>query len=153
MKAPVELELGRLPLEALVATLRERGVRLNAYGEALLASGRVQVAVEPCSVKVVVRTAEELGWPAGAQVGEVLRALPGGLASCPLEVALQLRLAWRDQPVWPRITVASERADPDETQPRGFYLVDREDGCWLRAYVASDDWRMEPSERLALLEG
>lgn len=149
---PVVLTLGRRPLSALVAALRRAGVRFNAYAEELLGEGRVKVASGSIPVRVEVHCVGALGRTEGATLDGVLRdAAAHGLAPCPLEVALLLRLAWREQPVSPRITVASARAAPDETVPRGFYLRDDEEGCWLRAYVASDDWVHGPEERLALL--
>ena len=148
----VVLTLGRQPLSELVADLRRTGVRFNAYAEELLARGLVGVAPESIPVRVEVHSVGTLGWAAGATLDHVLRDVADrGLAPCPLEVALLLRMAWRAQPVSPRITVASARAHPDEAVPRGFYLRDDADGCWLRAYVASDAWVAGPEERLALL--
>ena len=112
------------------------------------------VAPEPIAVCVEVHSVGALGWAEGAPLDEVLRDVADrGLLPCPLEVALLLRLAWRERPVSQRITVASARAQPEEAAPRGFYLRDDADGCWLRAYVASDDWVQGPEERLALLRG
>ena len=151
MTAPLTLTLGTRPIADLVASLRHSSVRFNAYAEALLAAGRVQVAPVPRQVTVVVHTVGEIGWASGAPLDTVLRDVTGrSLAPCPLEVALLLRLAWRDEVVSPRITVASNRT-ADEAQPRGFYLRDDPEGCWLRAYVASDDWVLAPEERLAFL--
>ncbi len=151
---PVVLTLGRQPLLALVTALRQARVQWNAYAEELLEGGRVDVAPESTTVRVEVHSVGSLGWAAGARLDPLLRDVADrGLAPCPLEVALLLRLAWREQPVAPRITVASARTHPDETVPRGFYLRDDADGCWLRAYVASDDWVFGPEERLALLRG
>jgi hypothetical protein len=148
----VTLTLGRDPLSAVVAALRRSGVRFNAYAERLLGEGRVDVAPEAVPVRVEVHTVGALGRTEGALMDEVLRdAVDQGLGPCPLEVAFLLRLAWREQPVSPRVTVASARAHPDEAAPRGFYLRDDPEGCWLRAYVASDDWVFAPEERLALL--
>jgi len=148
----VVLTMGRRPLSGLVAELRRAGVRLNAYAEELLGAGLVEVALEPVPVRVEVHSVGALGWAEGASLDEVLHAVGDqGLAPCPLEVALLLRLAWREQPVSPRVVVASARARPDEAVPRGFYLRDDADGCWLRGYVASDDWVEGPEKRLALL--
>ncbi|MCA9566725.1 MAG: hypothetical protein KC656_02745, partial [Myxococcales bacterium] len=108
-------------------------MRTNAYGDALLP--RVPVLHEPREVHVVVRTVAELGWPEGAELDRVLERTTG-FAPCPLETALLLRLAWTD-PVHPRITVLSARAESDETALRGFYLRVDAEGPWLRAYVAS----------------
>jgi hypothetical protein len=149
---PVALTLGRQPISELVAALRQAGVHLNAYAEGLLAGGRVDVASEPTPVRVEVHSVGALGFADGAPLDRVLRDVAEqGLAACPLEAALLLRLAWREQPVSPRITVASARTQRDESMPRGFYLRDDADGCWLRAFVASDDWVFGPEERLALL--
>lgn len=152
MSPPVSLALGSMPRSALVARLRQAGVRFNPYGEVLLASGRVRMAPRPRSVRVVVHTVGELGWTGGATLTEVLQEVASqDLSPCPLEVALLLRLAWLDHRVSPRITVASPLVPQDERHPRGFYLRDDDDGCWLRAYVASLDWVMAPEERLALM--
>lgn len=146
------LTRGRQPLCDLVAALRRSGVRFNAYAEQLLGGGRVEVAPEPIPVRLEVHSVGALGWAEGATLDQVLRDVADqGLAPCPLEVALLLRLAWLERPVSPRITVASARVHPDEAVPRGFYLRDDADGCWLRAFVASDDWVQGPEERLALL--
>jgi hypothetical protein len=148
----VVLTMGRQPLRALVAALRRAGVRLNTYAEKLLGDGWVAVALEPIPVRVEVHSIGALGWAEGAPLDQVLRGVADqGFAPCPLEVALLLRLAWLEQPLSTRVTVASERAHPDGAMPRGFYLRDDAEGCWLRAYVASDDWVMSPEERLALV--
>jgi hypothetical protein len=150
LPSPVLLTLGRKPLSGLVAALSRSGVRLNAYADDLL--GRVEVAAEPAPLQVEVHSVGALGWPSGATLDEVLRGVAArGLAPCPLEAALLLRLAWLGRSVSPRITVVSSRVHPDEAVPRGFYLRDDAEGCWLRAYVASDDWVAGPDERLALL--
>jgi hypothetical protein len=146
------LTLGRERLSGLVAALRQAGVRFNAYAEEMLGNGRLEVATQPFLVRVEVHSIAALGWADGATLDQVLHGVADrGLSPCPLEVALLLRLAWRDEPVSPRITVASARTSPDEARPRGFYLRDDAEGCWLRAYVASDDWVHRPDERLALV--
>lgn len=149
---PVVLTLGRQPMSELVASLRQSGVRFNAYAEEMLGEGVMEAAPEVMPVGVEVHTLVALGWAEGALMDQVLRdVVDQGLFPCPLEAALLLRMAWRHQPVSPRITVASARAVPDVSVPRGFYLRDDAEGCWLRAYVASDDWVFGPEERLALL--
>jgi hypothetical protein len=152
LPSSADLTLGLRPLPALVSDLRREGVRFNAYAERLLQEPRVEVARDTVVVHVEVHNVRELGWSKGAPLEQVLRDVADrGLAPCPLETALVLRLAWRATPVSPRITVASARIDPDEAVPRGFYLRDDADGCWLRAFVASEDWVFAPEERLALL--
>jgi hypothetical protein len=149
MLPPTQLSLGQQDLPSLRATLRRAGVRHNDYASALFRQVNVG---PPAEVRVVVRTVAELGFSDGAELGQVMRALPAQqLAPCPLEVALLLRLAWRDRTIFPRVTVLSPRPTPAEDAPRGWYLRDDAEGCWLRAYVASEDWRAPPEERLAVL--
>ncbi|MDJ0973163.1 MAG: hypothetical protein QNJ98_01720 [Planctomycetota bacterium] len=149
---PVELILGRRPLTHVVAELRRTGVRFNAYAEALLESGQIVVASEPTPMLAEVHTVGSLGWPDGATLDQVIdNVAPQGLAPCPLEAALLLRLAWLERRPSPKtITVASRRAFPDADKPRGFYLRDDAEGCWLRGSVASDDWILAPDQRLVL---
>ena len=149
MLPPAHLSLGQQDLPSLRTALRHAGVRHNDYASALF---HQVSAGPPAEVRVVVRTVGELGFSDGAELGQVMRALPAQqLAPCPLEVALLLRLAWRDRPISPRVTVLSPRPTPAEDAPRGWYLRDDAEGCWLRAYVASDDWRAPTEERLAVL--
>lgn len=125
---------------------------MNAYAKAMLAAGLVPIASPSRSVRIEVHTIAELGWPEGAPIDTVLLGVASqGLAPCPLEVALVLRLALAESQLKHRMTVASERAQADELAPRGFYLRDDAEGRWLRAYVASDDWVMAADEHLVLL--
>ena len=141
------LPLGSTPLPALLDALRDRGVRTNAYFDALWP--HVVVADPPRALDVVIATAAELGLPDGATLDALLaHAAPLGLGPCPLEAAARLRLALDASPG--RITVVSPRAFSDEAAPRGFYLRDDDDGAWLRAFVASDDWCFGADERFAL---
>ena len=149
MLEPVTAVLGRHRLPELRRRLRNAGVRHNAYAEQLMP--RVPIAPRVRPVRVVVHTLTSLGWPEGSELAPVLAGLPAlGLAPCPHEVALLLRLVWKDRVVEPRITVLSPRLDADERAPRGFYLADA-GGSWLRAYVASEDWVFAPTERVAVL--
>lgn len=150
---PTTIPLGSRRLAFLLTALRASDVQLNDYAEQLLVPETLVLEPEPRSLQIDVRTVRELGFEDGVTMPEVLAALPAkGLAPCPLEAALHLRLLWRD-PVVPRITVVSERVHADELMPRGFYLLDDERGRLLRGFVATDDWRMEPTERLAVSLG
>lgn len=152
LPTPLTITLGTETLSELVTRLREQGVRTNAYADAMLNETLVPIASLPRSVSVEVHTIGALGWPGGAPIDVVLAGVASqGLAPCPLESALVLRLALLESQLTHRITVASERAHADELAPRGFYLRDDVGGAWLRAYVASDDWVMSGEEHLALL--
>ncbi|MCU0676319.1 MAG: hypothetical protein MUE69_26450 [Myxococcota bacterium] len=150
----VDLELGRLDSESLRHALVDAGVRFNAYAARLFDEGHVAPSAAHTQVRVVVRSAAELGALEGDTLDGLLeRGRASGLVPGPLELAAYLRLAWPDQPLGARVTVPSLRPMPDETAPRGFYLRRDEDGIWLRGYVASDDWVFPPTEALAFVCG
>jgi hypothetical protein len=145
----IPLLLGESTRDELVAELRSQGVRTNAYFDALLP--HVVVAPSPRPLTIAIGCPEELGFPAGTTLdGLIAHVGHQGLAPCPLEAALRLRLALTDQPAGARLTVVSRRVVDDETFPRGFYLRRDDQGLWLRAFVASDDWSFDGSELLAL---
>jgi hypothetical protein len=150
----VQLVLGRLDAASLRQALVDAGVLFNAYASRLFDEGLVAPSPAHTRVRVVVRSAAELGAPEGDTLdGLIERARTSGLVPGPLELAAYLRLAWLDQPLGVRVTVPSLRPTPDETAPRGFYLRRDEHGIWLRGYVASDDWVFPPTEALAFVGG
>lgn len=147
-----ELTLGRLDPVSLRQALADAGVLFNAYATRLFDEGHVAPSAARTQVRVVVRSAAELGALGGDTLdGLIERARASGLVPGPLELAAYLRLAWPDQPLGARVTVPSLRPTPDETAARGFYLRRDEAGTWLRGYVASDDWVFAPTEDLAFV--
>jgi hypothetical protein len=135
------------PKDTLRDALRDRGVRTNAYFDVLWP--QVVVAAPPRALDVVIATAADLGLPDGATLDALLaHVAPLGLGPCPLEAAAVLRLVLGASPG--RITVVSPRVTPDEAAPRGFYLRNDDDGAWLRAFIASDNWCFDADERFAL---
>jgi hypothetical protein len=143
------LVLGATDRDALRDALRSRGVRTNVYFDVLWP--QVAVADQPRTLEVVVATAADLGLPEGATLDALVDHVAAlGLGPCPLEAAARLRLALDEPAEAGRITVVSPRALPEEAAPRGFYLRRDEDGEWLRAFVASDDWHFDGDERFAL---
>jgi hypothetical protein len=139
------------------AELRRRlaaaGVRLNPLGEALIAETHFVPDARPGSFRIRCITPGDLGLVAGATYAEILaRAMLQGLAVCPLELAIYLRLAWPDQPETEgadtvsqgeappgSLTVASEWLPGGEHGPRGFYLRRIGGEPWLRGYRAGHD--------------
>lgn len=143
------IHLGGSSRDALRDVLRSRRVRTNAYFDVLWP--HVVVDAEPRALEILVATAATLGLTSGATLDEVVDHVAAkGLAPCPLEAAARLCLALDEPPGGGRITVVSPRAIPDEAAPRGFYVRHDADGLWLRAYVATDDWRFDADERFAL---
>jgi hypothetical protein len=148
----VIVELGRFDAPSLRQALVDAGVRFNAYAARLFDEGHVVPSAAHTRVRVVVRSAAELGALEGDTLdGLIERARASGLVPGPLELAAYLRLAWPGQPLGVRVTVPSLRPTSDETAPRGFYLRRDEEGTWLRGYVASDDWVFPPTEALAFV--
>lgn len=143
------LALGTTPKASLRDALRDRGVRTNAYFDALWP--HVTVADPPRDLDVVITTAADLGMQDGATMDALLAHVEAlGLGPCPLEAAAWLRLTLEEPPGAGRVTVVSPRPTPDEAAPRGFYLRTDDDGAWLRGFAASDDWRFDAAERFAL---
>jgi len=143
------LFLGVSSVESLRASLEREGVRTNAYAAVLFPS--VSIAEVPRTVVVDVRTIGGHGLSEGATLDVLLAHVAArGFSAAPLEAAIALRLAWRALD-GARVTVVSPRPTQDESAPRGFYLRDDDEGRWLRAFVASDDWVFTPDERVALV--
>lgn len=150
------ITLGGMSREALFAALGARGVRHNAYFEAI--RERLVIAERPHDVTIVITTVGGLGAPDGATLDTITTLTASrGLRPCPLEAALHLVLAW-DPPVGPRVTVVSPRPEGNDDVEgrliaRGLYLRRDAEGLWLRGFAASDDWMFEADEHVALLEG
>jgi hypothetical protein len=145
---PYTLALGATSRDALREALQARGVQTNAYFDVLWP--HVAIAHEPRTIQVFVATAAALGLPEGTTLAALVDHVAAmGLGPCPLEAAARLRLVL-DEPGSRRITVVSPRPIADAAAPRGFYLRQDHGAMWLRAFVASDDWRFDGDERFAL---
>jgi hypothetical protein len=143
------LDLGTTPLPDLRRLLDRRGIRTNAYFEAVWA--QVEVALPPRRIEVRVISAAELGSREPVTVAELLAlAAPHRLGVCPLEAAIWLALTLEEPPHGGRITVVSPRRLADEFAPRGLYWRHDAEGRWLRGFVATDDWKYEIQERFLL---
>jgi hypothetical protein len=143
------LVLGATNGDALRDALRDRGVRTNPYFDVLWP--HVAITDGPRPLEVVIATAAALGLHHGATLDALVHHVAArGLGPCPLEAAARLRLVLDEPQEAGRITVVSPRAIADEAAPRGFYLRRDQEGVWLRAFVASDDWRFDADERFAL---
>lgn len=145
---PRSVTIGGLARPDLLAKLEEADVQLNEFGRALFSDERFTTEPVPRRVEVHGTTVAELGLATGGTWSQVLeKANLRGWSVCPLELAVHLRLQWRDQPAVPidqpptkhraplgSATVATQ-APPDEQDiPWGFYLRHLEDGLWLRGY-------------------
>lgn len=145
---PGTVRIGGEEKPALLRALRERGVRLNGYAEALFADPRFTTLGRPEVLEIAALSVAEIGFGQGAEYGRIVaRALESGWAECPLETGPHLRLAIADQPDGgdgtPRtdgrappgsLTVASPPLDDSDDTPKGFYLRRAEGASWLRGY-------------------
>ena len=136
----IELTVGGTSKGELVGLLKSHGVRLNEYAEMLLANDGFNVSQNPYTLLLRSVSLEDIGLPGGGTYAEIVAAaIPHGLVECPLEAAPHLRLAHRDQPIGPYLTVASPEPRPGTTFPNGFYLRHLDDGLWLRGYESGPE--------------
>jgi len=156
------VRVGGLTKTALLARLREQGVRLNALAEDLFAHPAFRPEPEAREVDVAFVTVAELGFADGATYPQlVARAVESGLVECPLELGPYLRLQCLDQPevvdAPPRtrpgsppgsLTVASAPLDDSVETPKGFYLRRVDGEPWLRGYRADSEHVWSPQDAL-----
>jgi hypothetical protein len=154
--------VGGLDKRQLLAQLAEAGVELNEAARTLFTSDRFMTSGPRQSVAIVELTVGQLGFPAGATMGELhARAVTVGLHLAPLELGPHLRLQYLDQPEghWGfpatehrappgSVTVASAPLSGDHGFPKGFYLRRIKGVLWLRGYWCDDTNAWETDDRL-----
>lgn len=88
---------------------------------------------EETDIDLVVVRVDELGFEHGATCSEIYkRAQEFGLLLCPVEVALQLRLQYLDQPKGQRLQIAMEPIAVSDDEYLTIFSVEEEnDGPWL----------------------
>lgn len=157
------VRVGGQPRRALLQSLREFGVRLNAHAETLL-EHPVFDNPESRDLQLVERTVQQLGLSVGGTQSQVFEAArTHGFQLCPVISGPFLRLAMMDQPNAPdsvlsagraptgAIHVASKPLSSDEAYPKGFYLRVVDDEVWLRGYRCDNTYQWGPEQRLALV--
>ncbi|MDS1011919.1 hypothetical protein QT355_01105, partial [Lactococcus lactis] len=78
--------------------LDQAGIQCNAHADALFDDPRFTISPEPHAATVLFITVAELRLPKGANLPAIFaQAENSGLTLCPLELAVDLRLQWRDQ--------------------------------------------------------
>lgn len=157
---PPSVEVGGATAEELRKWLRAHFVELNRGAEELLADPRMSVSAEKGEVPIVVASVDSLGFPEGASFTQIVAAAEvRGLSLCSLELAVWLRMQWKDQPVAPEraadaepgsppgaITVASAPLEASVETPRGFYLRNINGTLWLRGYWSDDEHVWAPDD-------
>ena len=161
---PLQLRIGGLRREDLLASLDRLGVLLNASAEVLLNSD-VFDRQRLDSFRVVQRTVGQLGFSNGAALSSIFaRAHEVGLSLCPAITGPYLRLVMADQESAPdstmsngsapsgSITVAAAPLDDDDDFPKGFYLRVVNGVLWLRGYRTTDKHIWSPDACFAFRE-
>ena len=157
----LELRVGGQPRADLLRDLQDAGVALNQHAETLLADPAFDHPAAR-TLRIVVRSVEELGLPEGGVQSSVFAAAHArGLELCPLVTGPSLRLAMTDQPDAPdsvlsagraptgSVHVASAPVSDDVEHPKGFYLRVVDGQAWLRGYRCDDAYMWGPEQRLA----
>lgn len=93
---------------------------------------KVEVALKPSKLQLVVVSVAELGFPTGAEDSQIfVKAVEAGLKRCPAEVGPQLRLQYPDQPRGEDLLIAM-RPIADSRGIRGVFCVGHDaGGRWL----------------------
>lgn len=155
------VQIGGVSKNELMQQLNEQRISLNAYAEQLFADSRFTTSDIRRMLLAVEVSVADLGFREGATLPQVFRqASKLGLALAPLELAVHLRLQYKDQPDGDSagkpgsnqapagsITIASEPLSEDDEIPKGFYLRNIDGTLWLRGYRCdaehrwrADDW-------------
>ena len=156
----LEVTVGGLSRDELLAALDAAGIRLNTFAETLLAGPIFATRSSSRRVRLAERSPSDLGLPDGGSLSQIHRAARNhGLLPCPLETAPYLRLALTEQDPAPdslmstgrapagSLTVASPVDGVDDDKPKGFYLRVVDGQPWLRGFRCDDAHVWSPGDR------
>jgi hypothetical protein len=133
-----------LSKKEILNKLKSNNISLNVYGDTLFSDPKFYTSEEKISINTIELTLLDLGFtkkPISNDIFEKAKSL--GLNVCEFEIASYLRLQYLDLPLGKMITIASKKINDDENFPNGFYIINREDGLWLRGYRASSDYEWD----------
>ncbi|WP_424023802.1 hypothetical protein [Microbacterium sp.] len=158
----LDITVGGLSREELLAQLSAEGVLLNAHAEMLIAGPAFDNISGGEKISITARSLIDLGLVDGASLSQIYaRAEAQGLHLCPPVTAPYLRLATREQASAPDAVLSSRRAPSgsltvaarapweDDELPKGFYLRVIEGQTWLRGYRCDDEHIWSPDDRFA----
>ncbi|MFO1370287.1 MAG: hypothetical protein U1F46_14940 [Marinagarivorans sp.] len=135
------LDWGGVDKNDLLYALAKQKIAINAFATMLFMDDVLQTPGERLAVNLVALPLHALKLQGPATYAAITKAAEGcGLTLCPLVMAVHLRLHYLDQHEGPMLTVSSARPGRGEHFPRGFYLQNRDNHLWLRAYRSTDDW-------------
>lgn len=158
----LNVTIGGLSREALMAELVAAGVRLNVHAETLLAHAALDRPTSAQVVSVTERSVSDLGLLQGGSLSAIILAAEAhGLTPCPPATGPYLRLAvdWKSpapdsilstgRAPTGSLTVVSRPLRQGFEFPKGFYLRNIGGETWLRGYRCDDDHVWSPADRLA----
>lgn len=132
-----EITIGGLTKEQLLRRLSDAGIQFNKYASDLFDHPQFLPSVKTEKVKLVKATLPALDLNDTCSFEEFSdQAFLLELKLCPLYLAAFLRLEYLDQPSGPYLTIASNKPEPNESFPNGFYIRNFENVLWLRGYKA-----------------
>jgi hypothetical protein len=151
--------------QQLRTLLSENHIQINDSAERLLADERFPTSPLTRMIRCIELDLADLGLVDGATSDRLLAtAQAAGLQACPLELAVYLRLQYRDQAegFWGQavleqqapsgsLTVISEPISADPEFPKGFYLRKIKGELWLRGYRAWPEHVWQAHNRLLFM--
>ncbi|MGZ0710900.1 hypothetical protein ACWPKO_21495 (plasmid) [Coraliomargarita sp. W4R53] len=158
--APIEVAVGHLSREELLARLKASGTQLNEHAKTLLAASPFDDVCEGDVVSIAERSVADIGLADGATLNQIYaRAESQGLLLCPAVAGPYLRLALAQQQSAPdsvlssgrapagSLTVAARALREDDEFPKGFYLRTIDGKAWLRGFRCDDKHLWSPDDR------
>lgn len=132
----------------LTKKLKSNNILTNTYGDILFSSSNFYTSEQVFSKNTIELSLLDLGFikkPVSEQIFKKAKSL--GLDLCALELASYLRLQYTELPLGQIITIASKKINENEEFPSGFYVINREDGLWIRGYRAFPDYEWSLDSR------
>jgi hypothetical protein len=123
-------------------------IKIGDAADEILGRPAFPYAGEKTVVELAIVSAAELGLESESSLADFYnRARRLGLMLCPAEVALQLRLDYRNQPLGEALTIAMEPVNTYAGEPTILSLVNWGTGLALLAGTGRSDFMVPPSVR------
>lgn len=152
-----EVWVGGHSKQELLQNLKDQNIGINEYGLKIINHPSFVISPQKNKLLSVEISVNDLGFPNGAVTKEIYqKAEELGLRLCPAELGPYIRLQYLDQPIDPPkgnwLNIAMKKLSDEPDFPNGFYLRRREDGFWLRGYLASPDHLWCSTDRFIFLK-
>lgn len=158
---PQTVCIGGIRKDEILSALNAGGIQLNEIAQTLLAHQAFEAADARSTREIAEVSVRELGLARGATLQQVFdRGAEHGLALCPLELAVHLRLQFTDQPEGflghppstgrappGSLTIAARPVADGDGMPMGFYLRRIRGVLWLRGFRSPPEHVWDPEDR------